>query len=122
MPRKKRFRILLDEMMAPREKYPLINSRHDIKHIVHDFHQKSAQDIEIIQLAKEENRIIITENIRHFEESCKLYGVDMIGVTASMLPEILDKQINAKLNHRKTEKMEGKTEKIVNPPRRRSNG
>ncbi len=119
MPRKRRCRVLLDEMMPRRGKFPLANDRHDLKHVVHDLGKPGIKDIEVVRLAKKEKRIIVTENIKDYADLCKLNGIDLIGVTASMSPEILDRQILAKLNKRKSGKMCGEMVKIINPPRKR---
>jgi len=53
-------------MLPRRDKFPLLNNFHDLKHIVHDKKKPSIKDSEIIKLTKKEGRIIITVNKKTF--------------------------------------------------------
>src|SRR6266480_7353000 len=63
MPRKfYKFKLLLDENMPPRQRFPRLNSRFDIKHIRDDLNQSGLKDPPVYALADKLNRLIITFN------------------------------------------------------------
>ena len=117
-PRPKRFKILLDEMFPRRIKYPALNRHHDVKHIVHDYQKGGITDVRLLELARKDNRIVITKNIKDFQFQCQPYRVDVIGVTETIPPEELDKSIMAKLRSWGKPKMSGRFTKIIKPPRK----
>ena len=112
-PRKKRFKLLLDEMMPRREKFPLLNNFHNVKHVVHDLGKSGDSDTQIVAIARRQQRIILTKNIKHFRELCHQENVDLIGVSDVTGPEKLDKIIMARLKRRRARKMTGKFTKVV---------
>ena len=57
-----KFKLLLDENMPPRQRFPRLNSRFDVKHIRDDLHQAGLKDPPVHELAKTLNRLIITFN------------------------------------------------------------
>jgi len=76
----RRFKLLLDEMMPRRERFPHLNNFHDLKHIVHDMKKPGIKDSQIIMMAKRNGRILLTKNVKHFIGSCGDKKVDLIGV------------------------------------------
>ena len=112
--RKRHFKLLLDEMLPRREKYPQLNNYHNIRHTVHDFKKEGSLDEEVVKLAKKTDRIVLTKNIRDFRKLGKKYKVDIFGVSETLPPEKLDKQIMAVLRKRKFRKMNGRFTKITN--------
>jgi predicted nuclease of predicted toxin-antitoxin system len=63
MPRKfYKFKLLLDENMPSRQRFPRLNSRFDIKHIHDDINQAGLKDPPVYALARKLNRLIITFN------------------------------------------------------------
>jgi len=53
---------LLDEPLPDRKRLPQINQRgnFNIRHIVHDYRKSGLSDDKVIQIARKENRIIVT--------------------------------------------------------------
>lgn len=111
--RQRRFKLLLDEMLPAREKFPQVNNYHDVKHIVHDLKKEGVFDEEIARHAKKLDRIIITKNIKHFRKLVEKYKVDVFGVSETLAPEKLDKQIMAILRKRSSRKMKGRFVKVT---------
>ena len=95
MPKRKRFKLLLDEMLPRRENFPVLNNYHNVRHIVHDLKQSGISDIDVIKIAKSQNRILVTKNIKHFREDCERFNVSLIGIAETMQPEDLDKKLVA---------------------------
>jgi hypothetical protein len=115
-PKQTRYRLLLDEMLPAREKFPELNKFHNVRHIVHDFHKSGLTDDLVVSLAKKEKRIVVTKNSRHFLSLCMKHGVGLIGLTEEMPYEEIDKTITAKLRDLKITK---EYIKISRSPRKR---
>jgi len=62
MPKFYKFKLLLDENMPPRQRFPRLNSRFDVKHIRDDLDQSGQKDQLVYVLASKLNRLIITFN------------------------------------------------------------
>lgn len=112
-PRHRRYNLLLDEMLPRREKFPVLNNLHNLKHIVHDLKKSGAKDREVVRLAKRQNRIIITKNTKHFETLCREEKVDVLGVSEVASPEELDGSIMAHLRRKTSRVMTGLCKKIT---------
>lgn len=117
-PRNRRYKLLLDEMLPRRSKYPLLNCFHNVRHIVHDHKLAGSSDEEVLKLAAKEGRILITKNIKHFRPIGIDHGVDIIGVTETIPPEELDKAIMAKLKKWAKASMSGRFTSIAKAPRK----
>ncbi len=116
--RNRRYKLLLDEMLPRRTKYPLLNSFHDLKHIVHDYKKSGSSDDGVLKLAAKDDRILVTKNIKHFRPLGEKFGVDVIGVMETIPPEELDKSIMAKLRRWGKTKMSGRFTTIVKAVRK----
>src|SRR5438128_524430 len=57
---------LLDEQVSPRQYFPRLNERFDVKHIKHDLNLGSLPDPDLYQLAVSQGRIILTKNVKDF--------------------------------------------------------
>lgn len=104
MPKRKRFKLLLDEMLPKRQMLPRVNHFHDLRHVVHDYGVGGATDIEVAKLAIGEERIIVTNNTSHFRRLVNKFRVEIIGVDQSMGLDDIDKKLMAKLQKRKQKK------------------
>lgn len=93
MPKRKRFKVLLDEMLPRRIKLPRTNHYHDLKHIVHDLHLSGITDQELVFVAKKSKRIVITNNVKHFKNLCQKEEVSLVGVDQRIPPDKLDKKL-----------------------------
>ena len=113
-----RFKLLLDEMMPRRERFPHLNNFHDLKHIVHDMKKPGIKDSQVIMMAKRNGRILLTKNVKHFIGSCGDKKVDLIGVGDLVGFEEIDRKVSAYLRKRKTRKMTGIFQNIVQSSRR----
>ena len=73
-------KLLFDENMPPRQRFPSLNEHFDVKHVSHDYNKGGIVDEEVYKIAYEQGRIIITINRDDFE---KLIGTkDDYGVIA----------------------------------------
>lgn len=93
-----KFKLLFDENMPLPKKMPRLNSRFLVKHTVEDYNKAGAKDIEVYELAKRENRIIVTFNVKHFRELATLSkNSGVIGLSPNLSTEQIDKKLAALL-------------------------
>lgn len=81
-----------------RQSLPITNSRFNVKHISGDYKQSALSDLKLYEFAKQEKRLVVTFNIKHFQPLAsisKLTGV--IGVSANLSLEQIDKKLTALL-------------------------
>lgn len=110
MPRKPyRHRLLLDEGLYIRKTLPRTNSHHDVKHIKHDLVRGGIKDEEVYSIAVKKKRIIITYNIGDFKKLArKSSNSGVIGISQGILPDQLDKKLNALLSKNVPKSLYGK--------------
>lgn len=98
-PRFHRHKLLLDEGLYPRKSLSRINSRHDVKHIKHDFHSGGIKDEEVYKIAIKQKRIVITYNTRDFRKmATNSSNSGVIGVSQGLTPDQLDTRLNSILS------------------------
>lgn len=104
-----RHKLLLDEGLYPRKALSRANSRHNIKHIKHDLNKGGIKDEEVYAIAVKEKRIVVTYNIDDFKKlATKSLSSGVIGVTQGILPDQLDKKLNALLSRKTPKSLYGK--------------
>jgi len=95
MPRKLyKFKLLLDENMPPRQRFPRLNSRFDLKHIRDDLHQAGLKDPPVYGLAGKLNRLIITFNgddFKHMVSQSMQTGV--INISTNLRNDQIDETV-----------------------------
>lgn len=102
-------KLLLDEGFPIRSYFPLLNSRFDVKHITQDFKQVSLSDRQIHEFAADHERIVITLNIKDFKPlSPTNKNTGVIGVSANLPYEQVDKKLTALLNKSTKKQLLGK--------------
>lgn len=104
-----RYKLLLDENFSPRESFPIINNRHDTKHIIHDLKQKQGlPDTNVYQIAVKLKRLIVTFNRKHFEilvKEKKNKSTGVISVSTNVFDEQIDKKIASLLSTKTKSKL-----------------
>ncbi|TSC87534.1 MAG: hypothetical protein G01um10147_512 [Microgenomates group bacterium Gr01-1014_7] len=102
-------KLLLDEGFYFRQSLPITNSRFDVKHITGDYGQSALPDPKVYQFAGKESRILVTLNIKDFKTlapTSKSTGV--IGVSANLTLEQIDKKLTSLLNKSTRKSLIGK--------------
>ncbi|MBI5614522.1 DUF5615 family PIN-like protein [Candidatus Gottesmanbacteria bacterium] len=98
--RHRRFKLLLDENMAPRERFPILNSRHDVRHLVHDLNLSGITDDQVYAIARKTRRIIVTFNRKHFAPmSGKSKETGIFAVSPTISNGQIDTKVVALLSH-----------------------
>jgi len=117
MPKPHRYKLLLDEGLSPRNRYSILNSRHDVKHLIHDYsvnkirHESGEviHDDEVYKFAITKGRLIITFNIKHFRPIAeKSTQTGIIGLSPHLtLDDYIDSRLNALLTRKKPTELFG---------------
>lgn len=101
-PKQNRFRLLLDEMLPPRSKFPSINKYHDLKHVVRDFNLEGISDDKVVRFAKKEKRILISKNSKHMINLSQVSKIRLICITETMDCEEIDSGVMSALRNIKS--------------------
>ena len=91
-------KLLLDENMDLRQKFPRLNEHLDVKHVAHDLKHGGDSDTVVYELAVSQGRIILTQNAKHFRP---LVGTKQdagcIAIPPHWLPAEIDTRLTALL-------------------------
>jgi predicted nuclease of predicted toxin-antitoxin system len=88
---------LLDEQVSPRQYFPRLNARFDVKHIKHDLHLASLPDPEVYELASSQGRIILTKNVKDFRVLLREDSPGIIGIPETWSNSRIDTKLAALL-------------------------
>ena len=95
----RRHKLLLDEGFPVRSYFPRLNRRFDLKHIAQDFKKVGLTDRQVHRFAAEHDRIVVTLNIKDFKPlSPTSKNTGLIGISASLPFDQVDKKLTALLN------------------------
>jgi predicted nuclease of predicted toxin-antitoxin system len=88
---------LLDEQVSPRQFFPRLNERFDVKHIKHDLNLASLPDPAIYELAVSQGRIILTKNVKDFRPLLREESPGIIGIPETWSNPRIDTKLTALL-------------------------
>jgi len=104
-----RFKLLLDENFFTRNYFPILNSRHDVKHIVSDLKMSGISDDEVYQVGVKQKRLIVTFNRKDFEPmAVKSKETGIVAVSTNLSDEQIDKKMTSLLSKRTAGNLYGK--------------
>ena len=86
---------LLDEQVSPRQYFPRLNERFDVKHIKHDLNLGSLPDPQVYALAVSQGRIILTKNIKDFRVLLREDSPGIIGIPETWSNLRIDTKLTA---------------------------
>lgn len=102
-------KLLLDENLPKRQYFPLTNSHFDLKHIAADYKESGLTDLKVYERAVEEERIVVTNNIKDFKELANLNKkAGVIGITPNLSTGDIDKKLTALLRKTTPKELYGK--------------
>ncbi|OGE14259.1 hypothetical protein A3G14_04440 [Candidatus Curtissbacteria bacterium RIFCSPLOWO2_12_FULL_38_9] len=105
----RKYKLLLDEGLSPRDRFKILNSRHNLKHIKHDLGRSGISDEDVWKLAIKETRLVITYNVKDFKKlvaTKQQSGV--IGVSTNLPTDQMDKKITSLLSKSEKNDLFGK--------------
>lgn len=88
-----KYKLLLDEGLPPRNRYPKLNSLYDIKHIVHDLGFSGIKDIPLYELANKETRLILIFNTKDFKPLIRPDKISVISLSNNLSNKDADLKI-----------------------------
>jgi predicted nuclease of predicted toxin-antitoxin system len=88
-------KLLLDEHLFYRRFYPKLNERFDVKHIKHDLHFEGMADALIYELALEQDRIILTTNVKDFKPLLTQDSPGIVGIPEGWTADRIDTKLTA---------------------------
>ncbi len=109
MKKPRRYKLLLDENISPRDRFSILNNRHSIRHLVHDLDKSGISDEDVYALAKKEKRLILTFNRKHFETMApNSKDTGIIAISTNVSDEQIDKKVTALLSRKMKHDLYGK--------------
>ena len=88
----------MDENMPPRQRFPRLNSRFDVKHIRDDLNQAGLKDPPVYALASKLNRLIITFNGDDFKNMVDQNSeAGVINISANLRYDQIDTKLTSLL-------------------------
>ena len=105
----RKYKLLLDEGLPPRDRFKILNSRHSLRHIKHDLGKSGIPDEKVWELAIKEQSLVLTYNVKDFKKlvnSTKNSGV--IGISTNLPTDQIDKKLTALLSKSKKNDLYGK--------------
>lgn len=106
-------KLLFDENFPIRKHFPTLNRRFDVKHIGADLNKEGLSDPKVYDLARKEKRIIVTRNIKDFEELAIMSkDTGVIGISPNLTFKQVDIKLTALLNKSTKKSLLGKITKI----------
>jgi hypothetical protein len=90
-------KVLLDEQVSPRQFFPELNERFDVKHIKHDLNRAGLPDPQVYALASSQGRVILTKNVKDFRPLLKGDSPGIIGLPETWSLSRVDSKLTALL-------------------------
>ncbi len=102
-------KLLLDEGVSKRHKFPRLNSRYDIKHIAADLRKDGSLDATVYSIAVSQKRLVVTLNVKDFIQFAnKSKNSGIIGISPNLTTEQIDKKLTSLLSKSKPSDLYGK--------------
>jgi Domain of unknown function (DUF5615) len=109
---------LLDEQVSPRQYFPRLNERFDVKHIKHDLNLASLPDPQVYELASSHGRIILTKNIKDFRPLLRDDSPGITGIPETWSNHRIDSKLSALLMRHGPSYFRGRYRPLAAEPRR----
>jgi len=87
-----KYKLLLDEGLSPKNRYKNLNNYFDVKHIKHDLKKGAISDNEVYKCTTNEKRILVTFNIKDFNNLVKLNKPSIIALSVNLTNDQADKK------------------------------
>ncbi len=102
-------KLLLDENMRPRTRFPRLNSRFDVKHVEEDLHCGGMSDPEVYALSMKLQHVLVTYNAKDFRSLAgTMHDAGIIGVSAHLTTPQVDTKLTALLMRSTPQSLAGK--------------
>lgn len=88
-----KYKLLFDEGLSSPQKYPTLNSYHNVKHIAHDYHLSGISDKRVYAVASRESRLMVVFNRKDF----RLLIEETTPSVISISPNLTNKETDLKI-------------------------
>jgi len=109
-----RYRLLLDEGLPKKEKFPNLNNLHTIKHIVHELRKGGAKDSEVYSIANKERNMVVIFNTKDFKGMMNKSTISVISLSSSLTTNQIDTKVCKALKELKPSEIFGRLISITN--------
>lgn len=106
-------KFLLDEGLPPRKVLKSCNQTWNIKHVRDDFGLGGATDIAVFEVAKKENRILITFNTKDFRKLLSKHDPSILDISSKIPTDKLDALIMKQVMSLGSSDLNGKIFKVT---------
>lgn len=111
--KKKKFRLLLDSAFARIQLFPKLAKKANIAHGVYNLGLfRESEDSEIYQKAIQENRFVLTINLKDFKKLVKIGKPGILGIESQLTNKEIDEKVTEFLSNKDPEDFKGKATKI----------
>src|SRR5438552_1631647 len=95
-----KYKLLLDENMPGRDRFPRLNSRFNVRHLVLDYRKRGITDPAVYALAVQEHRLVVPFNGDDFKAlATQSKDTGVISLSANLSLDHIDKKLTALLTN-----------------------
>lgn len=109
-----RLKLLLDEGLPPKDRFPKLNNLHTVKHIKHDLKKGGSKDPIVYKLAEKEKFLVIVFNTKDFEPLIEKDKPTVISLSTSLTDRQIDLKICKVLKNLKPSQKDGHLFSVTN--------
>ncbi len=109
-----RCKVLLDEGLPPRARFPQLNNLHTVRHIKHDLKKGGAKDSEIYRIAGKDRYVVVVFNTKDFEPLISSATPAVISLSTGLSNEQIDLKVCSVLRKLRPSQKRGHMISITN--------
>lgn len=102
-----RYKLLLDEGLPPKDRFPTLNNLHSVKHIKHDLKKGGAKDYVVYNIAAKGTYIVVVFNTKDFEPLIDNNKPAVISLSTNLSNEQIDLKLCKLLKNLKPREKSG---------------
>lgn len=85
-----RYKLLLDEGLPFKEKFPKLNNLHTLRHINHDLRRGGARDSQIYEIAVKDGSMVVVFNTKDFKVLIRRNNPSVISLSSGLTNKQID--------------------------------
>jgi predicted nuclease of predicted toxin-antitoxin system len=106
-------KLLLDECLPPRGRFPKLNEYCIARHLKGDFHESGISDEAVFELACKEEMILVTYNKRDFSPLIQSDKMSIIAIGTGLSDKVADTRVTAYIKKIKPHEFKGQLKVIT---------
>lgn len=109
----RKFKLLLDSAFAKPQAFPKLSKKSNVKHSVHDFGlSRKAEDKEIFEKAIQDERFVLTINLKDFKKLVKRDKPGVICIESQLSNKEIDEKVSKFISEKNPSDFFGKVIKV----------